>query len=125
MPKAAASSDVYRAVGDPTRREILNILLSGPTGFQDIHGRFDLTKGAVSQHLKVLVEAGLVDIDPDDRARRYRLTPAPLHEIDQWLAAYREFWSDRLDSLADAVRARKGRRAETTTPESTTPEEDV
>ncbi|MGF1645526.1 MAG: ArsR/SmtB family transcription factor [Kineosporiaceae bacterium] len=90
----------------PTRRAILNLLLSGPKGFQDLHGRFPLTKGAVSQHLKVLVEAGLVEIDPDDRARRYRLTPAPLHEIDQWLAAYRDFWADRLDALDRAVRAR-------------------
>lgn len=112
MPRTTTAGDVYRAVGDPTRREILNVLLSGPTGFQDIHGRFPLTKGAVSQHLKVLVEAGLVEIDPDDRTRRYRLTPAPLHEIDQWLAAYREFWTGRLDALADAVRARTGRRGD-------------
>lgn len=131
MSRVAASSDVYRAVGDPTRREILNVLLAGPTGFQDIHGRFPLTKGAVSQHLKVLVEAGLVEIDPDDRSRRYRLTPAPLHEIDQWLAAYREFWTDRLDALADAVSVRKARRAaggtaaKGTAAQGTTPEEDV
>lgn len=117
MPRALASSDVYRAVGDPTRREILNLLLTGPKGFQDIHGRFPLTKGAVSQHLKVLVEAGLVEIDPDDRARRYRLTPAPLHEIDQWLAAYREFWSGRLDALGEAVRARRSTRSADTAPE--------
>jgi len=109
VPRPAAG-DVYRAIGDPTRREILNVLLAGPTGFQDLHARFPLTKGAVSQHLTVLVEAGLVEIDPGDRARRYRLTPAPLHEVDQWLAAYREFWTDRLDALAEAVRARAARR---------------
>jgi DNA-binding transcriptional ArsR family regulator len=76
-------SDVYRAVGDLTRRAILDLLLSGPRGFRDLHGRFPLTKGAVSQHLKVLVVAGLVEIDPDDRAVRARASgPLPGRPAD-------------------------------------------
>jgi DNA-binding transcriptional ArsR family regulator len=110
VPGTAAVRDVYRAVADPTRRGILDLLLTGPAGFQDVHSRFPLTKGAVSQHLKILVEAGLVEVDPGDRSRRYRLTPAPLHEIDQWLTAYREFWASRLDALDRVVRARSAPR---------------
>jgi DNA-binding transcriptional ArsR family regulator len=124
VSRTVASGDIYRAVADPTRRAILDLLLSGPTGFQDVHTRFPLTKGAVSQHLQVLVAAGLVEIDPGDRSRRYRLTPAPLHEIDQWLAAYREFWTGRLDALADAVRARRATRQDEGDPRPA-PEEDV
>jgi DNA-binding transcriptional ArsR family regulator len=109
VPRPAATRDVYRAVADPTRREILNLLLTGPKGFQDLHARIPLTKGAVSQHVTILVEAGLVEIDPGDRTRRYRLTPAPLQEVDRWLAAYRDFWTGRLDALAEVVRARSNR----------------
>lgn len=93
------SSDVYRAVADPTRRRVLERLAAGPTGFQDLHSGFPMTKGGFSQHLGVLREAGLVEVDELDRSRRYRLTPGPLREVADWVAAYAPFWDDKLGAL--------------------------
>lgn len=65
----------------------------------DLAGRLSLTQPAVSQHLRVLREAGLVDVRQDAQRRWYRLRPEPLLEIESWLAPYRRFWADRLDAL--------------------------
>jgi DNA-binding transcriptional ArsR family regulator len=106
-PTRTDRTDVYRAVADPSRRVLLNALVDGPRSFQDLHALLDMTKGAVSQHLSVLVAAGLVTVNPGDRSRRYALTPAPLAEVDEWLDRYRSFWEDRLDALEVAVRRRR------------------
>lgn len=92
-------SDVYRAVADPTRRRVLELLAAGPTGFQDLHAGFAMTKGGFSQHLGVLREAGLVAVDELDRSRRYQLTPAPLREVADWVLTYAAFWDDKLSAL--------------------------
>jgi DNA-binding transcriptional ArsR family regulator len=109
VSRTKASEDVYRAVADPNRRAFLNALLDGPKSFGELVELAPITKGAVSQHLSILVEVGLVQVNPDDRDRRYELTPAPLHEIDEWLMAYRAFWESRLDRLDEAVKRRKRR----------------
>lgn len=94
-----ATTDVYRAVADPTRRRVLERLAAGPTGFQDLHAEFTITKGGLSQHLGVLREARLVAVDESDRSRRYRLTPGPLREVADWVLAYAPFWDDKLSAL--------------------------
>jgi DNA-binding transcriptional ArsR family regulator len=109
VSRTTASQDVYRAVSDPNRRTFLNALLDGPRSFGELAELAPITKGAVSQHLSILAEVGLVQVNPDDRQRRYQLTPAPLHEIDEWIAAYRVFWEDRLDRLGEAVDRRSKR----------------
>ncbi|MFC5381347.1 metalloregulator ArsR/SmtB family transcription factor [Aquipuribacter nitratireducens] len=96
---------VFRAVGDPTRRRVLELLQDGPAGFQDLHRHFPMTKGGLSQHLAVLRQAELVAVDDTDRARRYRLTPGPLKEVADWVLTYARFWDERLDAL-DALLAR-------------------
>lgn len=110
--RATADADVYRAVADPSRRVLLHALLDGPKSFQDLHALLPVTKGAVSQHLSVLARVGLVAVNDDDRSRRYELTPAPLHEIDEWLGEYRRFWNERLDVLGAVLGEATGRRSD-------------
>jgi DNA-binding transcriptional ArsR family regulator len=97
-------TDVYRAVADPTRRRVLERLAAGPLGFQDLHVEFDMTKGGLSQHLRVLRQAGLVHVDEADRGRRYRLTPQPLREVADWVLTYAPFWDDKLAALDRVLR---------------------
>lgn len=92
-------TDVYRAVADPTRRRVLERLVAGPLGFQDLHAEFPITKGGFSQHLNVLREAGLVAVDDSDRSHRYRLTPDPLRAVADWVLAYAPFWDHKLAAL--------------------------
>jgi DNA-binding transcriptional ArsR family regulator len=90
---------VYRAVADPTRRRVLERLAAGPLGFQDLHDEFDMTKGGLSQHLRVLRQAGLVSVDQSDRSHRYRLTAQPLREVADWVLLYAPLWDDKLAAL--------------------------
>ena len=109
MTRPRTAPDVFRAVAEPSRRVLIDALLDGPRSFAELHAALPLTKGAVSQHLTVLVDVGLVVVDETDRSRRYTLTPAPLHEVDAWLSQYRRFWTERLDALAVQVARRTGR----------------
>ncbi|MFC7641258.1 ArsR/SmtB family transcription factor [Streptosporangium lutulentum] len=89
----------FEVLAEPKRREILNLLRDGERLASDLVGRLALTQPTVSKHLKVLREAGLVEVRVDAQRRWYRLRPEPLLEIDNWLAPYRHLWSDRLDAL--------------------------
>lgn len=112
MTRTTADTDVFRAIADPTRRAFLEALVDGPRSFGDLHQLVSMSKGAVSQHLSILTSVGLVAVDDEDRSRRYRLVPAPLAEVDGWLAAYREFWGARLDQLDVALLERRLARRE-------------
>ncbi|GAA1744358.1 metalloregulator ArsR/SmtB family transcription factor [Nonomuraea bangladeshensis] len=89
----------FEVLAEPRRREILDLLRDGERLAGDLVGRLDLTQPAVSKHLKVLREAGLVEVRKEAQRRWYRLRPEPLADIDAWLAPYRRLWSDRLDAL--------------------------
>ena len=89
----------YAALAEPHRRQILDLLRDGERPAGDLVERLDLSQPGVSKHLKVLREAGLVDVRVDGRRRLYALRPQPLVEVDQWLEPYRAFWSNRLDAL--------------------------
>ncbi|MET8989351.1 metalloregulator ArsR/SmtB family transcription factor [Nonomuraea wenchangensis] len=89
----------FEVLAEPRRREILDLLRDGERLAGDLVGRLDLTQPAVSKHLKVLREAGLVEVRKEAQRRWYRLRPEPLADIDAWLAPYRWLWSDRLDAL--------------------------
>ena len=93
--------DVYHAIADPRRREILELLRGGERPVQEIVGRFDVSFAAISQHLRVLREAGLVSRRAAGRARLYRATPAALEEVYDWTARYRDFWGRRIRKLND------------------------
>jgi DNA-binding transcriptional ArsR family regulator len=103
---------VFEAIADPTRRHILELLADGERTAGELAAAFPTSRPAVSRHLRVLREAGLVRWRGDAQRRVYRLDPAPLSEVDAWLDRYRRFWSDRLDSLGDHL---ERSRRETTT----------
>lgn len=89
----------FAALGDPTRQRIVEMLAARELSSGDIARRFDMTPPAVSQHLKLLREAGLVKVRRDAQRRIYALDPSGLAELDAWLARFRRFWSGRLDAL--------------------------
>ena len=93
----------FEAVVEPHRRQILDLLREDERTVGELVERLALSQPAVSKHLRVLREAGLVSARIDGQHRRYRLQPARLAEIDDWLAPYRQFWADRLDALKEYV----------------------
>ncbi len=90
---------VFRALGDPTRRAILERLRQRERRATELCAPFDMSQPAVSQHLKVLVEAGLVSATRNGREVVYALRPAPLRDAYDWLGHFEAFWSDKLDAL--------------------------
>ena len=99
MSRARASADVFHAVADPTRRAILDRLRAGGVAVAELASGFDMTRPAVSKHLRVLREADLVREERDGRQRVYRLNPEPLRDVSQWVESYRRFWPANLMSL--------------------------
>jgi DNA-binding transcriptional ArsR family regulator len=97
--------DAFSAIADPSRRQILEFLRPGPQSAGAISARFEVSGPAISQHLKVLREARLVQVRVDAQRRIYALDPGGFREIEQWLLRYRMFWSDKLDALADALQS--------------------
>ena len=91
--------DAFLALADPTRRQIIESLASGESAFGDLADQFDMSRPAVSQHLKVLREAGLVHVRKDAQRRIYRLNAEGLDELEAWLDSVRRFWGARLDDL--------------------------
>ena len=91
----------FMAIADPVRRDILALLREGEQPAGTLVQALDLPQPNVSKHLKTLREAGLVRIRIDGPRRFYSLDPAPLAELDDWLAPYRAFWSARLDALGE------------------------
>jgi DNA-binding transcriptional ArsR family regulator len=94
MGVVAAATDVFRAVADPTRRAILDRLRSAELSVNDLAGPFNMTQPAISQHLRVLLDAGLVEAEQIGRQRLYRLNAEPLREIFQWSGLYRHLFID-------------------------------
>jgi DNA-binding transcriptional ArsR family regulator len=86
-------------LAEPRRREILDLLRAGERPVGELVDRLGLTQPGVSKHLRVLREAGLVEVRQDAQRRWYRLCPEPLAEVDAWLAPYRRLWETHLDAL--------------------------
>jgi DNA-binding transcriptional ArsR family regulator len=99
-------------LADPTRRRIVELLAEGDRTAGALAAEFAVTRPAVSRHLRVLRETGLVQAREQGTSRVYSLDPAPLEELDAWLARYRGFWAQRLDALETQLR-RARRREET------------
>jgi DNA-binding transcriptional ArsR family regulator len=96
------------ALADPTRRRIVELLSGGERTAGEIVDRFELSAPAISQHLKVLREAGLVQVRVAGQRRVYSLEPRGLDEIDRWVTSVRRFWNERLDALARELAAEHG-----------------
>ncbi len=100
MTTVAANEAIFLAIADANRRRMLDLLAAGDSPAQDLAARFDISFAAVSQHLKVLREAGLVSRRADGRRRIYRLTPAKLRVVENW-------WQGRLKRLGEYLDAKK------------------
>ena len=111
MSAAAADLDaVLRALADRNRRGILALVRERPRAVGEIAEQVPMTQQAVSHHLRVLREAGLVDVRQEAQRRIYSLRPEPLSEVDAWLGNYRVLWQNRLDALrTEIARGRKTR----------------
>lgn len=90
----------FRALSDPTRRAILERLSEGEATVGELAAPFDVSRPAISKHLRVLERAGLVDRTRDGRTSRCALDARPMREAADWVATYREFWEAELDALA-------------------------
>ena len=90
---------VLRALADESRRTMLDALARGPATAGDLAGMLPIARPGVSRHLRVLREAGLVEVRQDAQRRVYSLRPQPLAEVDDWLGRYRALWQHRLDAL--------------------------
>jgi DNA-binding transcriptional ArsR family regulator len=95
------------ALADPTRRTIVELLVERERTAGEIAASFATSRPAVSRHLRVLREHGLVQARSEGRARVYSLDPEPLAELDEWLSRYRAFWTNRLDALGVELRRRR------------------
>lgn len=93
--------DVFQAIADPTRRQILALLAIAPLNLNAVAERFEISRPAVSKHMKILTECGLVGIRKEGRERWCEPRLAKLREASDWLEQYRMFWEGRLDALGD------------------------
>lgn len=89
----------FEVLAEPNRRRILDLLRAGERPVNELVHELHVTQPAVSKHLRVLRQAGLVEVRSDAQRRLYRVRPQPLKEIDSWLEPYRLLWEDRLDDL--------------------------
>jgi DNA-binding transcriptional ArsR family regulator len=103
---------VVRALADGSRRTLLDTLAGGPATAGELAARLPIARPGVSRHLRVLREAGLVDVRQEAQRRIYSLRPEPLADVDDWLGRYRAFWEQRLDALhTEVARAKRERRS--------------
>ena len=112
-----SSMNAFDVLGDPVRRRILELLAedeqtSGAVSVV-IQGEFGISQPAVSQHLKVLREAGFATVRPEGTRRLYAVNSEPLREVDQWLDRFRRYWTPHLDALAtELARGKRERRSD-------------
>ncbi len=101
MSRPAASADIFQAIADSTRRAILDQLRDGEQPVKQLAEPFEMSMPAISQHLQVLCEAGLVTQRKVGRQRLYRLNPEALKEVSDWVNPYEQFWQTKLDALGE------------------------
>ena len=91
--------DVFQALADPTRREILCLIAKEPFNLNSIAENFDMSRPAISQHIKVLDESGLVAMRKEGRQRFCYIRPQKIKDVDKWLEQFRQLWEDRFNQL--------------------------
>jgi len=104
VARSSTTSDVFNAIGEAHRREILDTLIAGEKAVGAIVNDVSMSQPQVSKHLRVLTEVGLVRCRAEGRRRLYRLEPARLRPMHDWLAKYEQAWNDRLDRMDDYLK---------------------
>lgn len=103
MTPAVQKPDIFQAIADPTRREVLRLLADKEMPISEITSHFPMSRTAIAKHLHILSEARLVRGRKVGRTKLYQLQPEPLTELKQWLAYYEKFWSNKLSMLQHVV----------------------
>jgi DNA-binding transcriptional ArsR family regulator len=99
----AEKHDVFKAIADPTRREVLRLLAESERPISEITSHFSMSRTAVTKHLNILTEAELISGRKEGREKIYQLHPEPLTEVRQWLSYYEKFWENKLSMLRHVV----------------------
>lgn len=97
--------DVFQAIADPTRREIIHLLAHGPLNLNGVAANFAISRPAISRHIKILTQCGLVVIHKEGRERFCEANLRPLASVARWVERYRVFWTTRLDALENFLNA--------------------
>ena len=104
MARSSTTADVFNAVAEGRRREILDALITGEKAVGTLVTDLAMSQPQVSKHLRVLSEVGLVSCRADGRRRLYRLEPARLRPMHEWLVRYEQIWNERLDRMDDYLK---------------------
>jgi DNA-binding transcriptional ArsR family regulator len=91
--------DVFQAIADPTRREIINLLAKKTLNLNSVSEHFDISRPAISKHIKILTECGIISIKQIGRERHCEAQLKKLSEVSDWIEQYRQFWESKLDAL--------------------------
>ena len=91
--------DVFQAIADPTRRDIINLLAHKKLNLNAVADQFDISRPAISKHIKILTECGLITINQQGRERYCEARLDKLNEVSEWVEQYRKFWEGKLDAL--------------------------
>ena len=94
---------VFRAIADPTRRSIMTMLSSGERSLNEISSEYEMTRPAVTKHLKILEQGGLIRVRSRGRERLHALQPEGLKTVSDWLSFFDQFWDEKLANLKQAV----------------------
>ena len=115
VARSSTTSDVFNAIAEAHRREILDALMTGEKAVGAIVNELSMSQPQVSKHLRVLSEVGLVRSRAEGRRRLYRLEPAHLRPMHEWLAKFERAWNDRLDRIDDYLKElqQQGERSDT------------
>lgn len=97
--------DVFQAIADPTRREIINLIAHKSLNLNSVAENFSVSRPAISKHIKILTECGLIEIKQHGRERYCKARLEKLHEVSDWVEQYRKMWEQRLDALDNYLRA--------------------
>jgi DNA-binding transcriptional ArsR family regulator len=93
--------DVFQAIADPTRRQIISMIAHGPLNLNAVSVNFNVSRPAISKHIKILTECGLIEIRQQGRERYCEAKLQKLNEVSEWIEQYRKFWTNKLDALGN------------------------
>ncbi|PZR21400.1 MAG: transcriptional regulator [Flavobacterium psychrophilum] len=93
--------DVFQAIADPTRREIIDLISNNELNVNEVAENFAISRPAVSKHIKILMQSGLVLVTKKGRDRYCRANLSKLREVNEWVVKYKDFWNEKLDALGD------------------------
>lgn len=106
--------DVFQAIADPTRREIISMIAHETLNLNAVADKFDISRPAISKHIKILAECGLITINKKGRERHCEANFKKLNEVSDWVEQYRKFWAQKLDALEDYLEALQTENTKTT-----------